>query len=144
MAAPQARLPRQERATGRSNPSSAARSAPELRVVTVEDRVRTVGAMGTIFVAIMLATLFAIAALHAVVVNTQARIDGINEEISTLEDELEVRVADEAWLDSPAGVHEAAQRAGLVEAADVVALAPVPEGQLAPPGDDPFGPGSDG
>ncbi len=128
------------RRSGQPAPGRApANKKQPLRLVRSAERVRSVGAMGTVFALFVFTTLFALAALHAVLVQTQARIDAINRENSALEDQLDSRIAEEAWLDSPAGLREAAISAGLVEATDVVALVPVGEGLLDPPDSgDPF------
>jgi hypothetical protein len=119
-----------------------AKEKAPLRVVKAPERVRSVGAMGTLFVVLVFATLFALAALHAVLVETQARIDALDHENHDLQEQLDARVAEEARLDSPDGLREAAAAAGLVEATDVPALVPVGAGLLAPPVvSDPFGPG---
>ena len=115
---------------------------PKLRVVRTDDRVRSVGAMGTVFALFVFATLFALAALHAVLVQTQARIDTLNRENAVLREDLDGLIAREAYFDSPDGLREAATAVGLVEATEVVVLVPVADGLLAPPEtDDPFGPG---
>lgn len=112
-----------------------------LRIVRTPERVRSVGAMGSLFALFVFATLFALAALHAVLVQTQARIDALDRENAELQETLETRIAEEAWLDSPDGLREIAVGAGLVEAPDVVALVRVPGGLLAPPTSaDPFRP----
>ncbi len=119
-----------------------AKERAPLRVVRAPERVRSVGAMGTLFVVLVFATLFALAALHAVLVETQARIDALDHENHDLQEQLDARVAEEARLDSPDGLREAAAAAGLVEANDVPTLVPVGPGLLAPPVvPDPFGPG---
>ena len=123
----------------------AAEKKAQLRVVPREQRVRAVGRMGTIFAVFVFATLYALAAMHAVLVQTQAGIDALDTEIRELEEELEARIAREAWLDSPDGLREAAAGVGLVEAPEVVALVPVAAGALVAPGEaDPFGSGSAG
>jgi hypothetical protein len=131
--------------TSRSTASAPKRATEQreasLRVVRTPERVRSVGAMGSLFALFVFATLFALAALHAVLVQTQARIDGLDRENAELGELLNTRLADEAWIDSPDGLREAALGAGLVEAPDVVALVPVPDGLLAPPTSaDPFRP----
>lgn len=128
----------------RPAPASRRESAKEkapLRIVAVPERARSVGAMGTLFVVLVFATLFALAALHAVLVETQAQIDALDHENHDLREQLDQRLAEEARLDSPDGLREAAAAAGLVEATDVPPLVPLGPGLLAPPTlPDPFGP----
>ncbi len=114
------------------------RQAP-LRVVRPDDRARTVGVMSTVFVMLIFTTLFAVAGLHAVLVQTQAEIDAIHTENSALEKERNSLLASQAWHDSPEGLEELALGAGLVPAGEVLMLAPVPIGALrAPESVDPF------
>lgn len=122
----------------RPAPRPQPRRAP-LRVVRPDERSRAVGRMGSLVVVALFGILFAVAGLHAVLVQTQAHLDAqrsanaaVVEEISALEAEL-------AWIESPAGVEEWAAAAGLVRAPGYVILSPVPAGRLAPPTSaDPF------
>ncbi|RMH70981.1 MAG: hypothetical protein D6683_14840, partial [Actinomyces sp.] len=84
--------------------------------------------VGTVLAVVVFCTLFGLAALHALQVQTQARIDALetaNAERSERLDELGVRLA---HLDSPVGVAEAARAAGLVPAPEVVPLVPLAPG----------------
>lgn len=105
----------------------------DLRVVRAEDRVRTVGAIGSIVASFFFVVLFALAGLHAVVVQTQAELDDVNADITELEELRVMRMADLAWADSAVGLETTALAAGLVPAADTVILTPVPPGGLTPP-----------
>ena len=101
--------------------------------------------MGTVFVLLVFTSLIGVAGLHAVLVQTQAEIDAIHTENSALEVERNRLIASQAWHDSPEGLEELAAAAGLVLAADVVMLAPVPAGALAAPTTvDPFAEGGGG
>ena len=125
-------------------PKPAPRKA-DLRVVRAGDRARTVGAISSIVASFFFVVLFALAGLHAVVVQTQAELDGVNADITDLEEERIMRLADLAWADSAIGLETSALAAGLVPAADsAVILTPVPPGELtAPQFVDPFArPGS--
>ena len=102
-----------------------------LRVVKEEDRARTVGTISSIVAAFFFVVLFALSGLHAVVVQTQAELDGVNADITSLEEQRVMRLADLAWADSAVGLETTALAAGLVPAA--VILPPVPEGELSPP-----------
>ena len=136
MASTTARRP--QRATPKAAPKRA-----ELKVVRSDERARTVGAISTIAAAFFFIVLFALAGLHAVVVQTQADLDGVNADITALEELRVVRHADLARADSAVGIEEAALAAGLVPTAAPLILTPVSPGQLAPPASaDPFTPGS--
>ena len=63
---PAARSPRRHAAPSRAP----AEETTPLRVVRAPERARSVGVMGTVFVVFVFATLFALAALHAVLVET--------------------------------------------------------------------------
>ncbi len=122
----------------RTSPATARKSA-ELRVVRVNNRVRTVGTLGTIVGSFMFLLLFMLAGLHAVLVQTQATLDSVDAEISSLQVQRNEALAQLAWHDSPDGLAEAASKAGLALATDVETLAPVVEGDLMPPArPDPF------
>ncbi|MDW3218519.1 MAG: hypothetical protein R8F63_07870 [Acidimicrobiales bacterium] len=114
-----------------------------LRVVRPDERARTVGTISTMVAGFFFAVLFALAGLHAVVVQTQADLDAVNAEIAELEDARVDSLAQLAWAESAAGLAEAAAAAGYVPAADPVNITLVPPGQLTPPATiDPFRPGS--
>lgn len=117
--------------------TAAPRSQPgkaDLRVVKAEDRARTVGMISSIVASFFFVVLFALSGLHAVVVQTQAELDGVNADIASLEEQRVMRLADLAWADSAVGLETTALAAGLVPAADSpVILPPVPEGELSPP-----------
>ncbi len=119
---------------------AAPRRAP-LQVVRPDTRIRTVGAIGSSVLLIGFATLFVLAAVHAMLVQGQAQIDTINAENAVLETELTKAVAALAAADSPEGLAMQAEAAGLVESASLVMLAPVVDGALAAPTqEDPFAP----
>ena len=83
--------------------------------------------------------LFAIAGLHAVLVQTQARIDAQRAANADVQAELDEVVATLAWIDTPEGLEQWARRSGLIQAPEVVSLAPLPAGALPAPGaGDPF------
>ena len=122
---------------------AAPRRAP-LQVVRPDTRIRTVGAIGTTVLLVGFATLFVLAAVHAMLVQGQAQIDAINAENVVLEIKVTRAVASLAAADSPEGLATQAAAAGLVESASLVMLAPVPDGALAAPiWVDPFGSGAD-
>lgn len=124
------------RGSSRTARKPAAKSAPkkaELRVVRSDERVRTVGAISSAVAAFFFVVLFALAGLHAIVVQTQAELDDVNADISELEELRVMRMADLAWADSAVGLETTALAAGLVPAGDTVILTPVPPGALTPP-----------
>ncbi len=117
----------------------------QLRVVGPADRVRTVGAIGTGVAGFFFLVLFALAGLHAVVVQTQSELDDVNSDIAALEELRVNTLADRAWSESAVGVETTALAAGYVPAPDLVILTPVPPGQLTPPErPDPFAGGAAG
>lgn len=125
-------------ARGSSRPArkTAAKAAPrraDLRVVRTDDRARTVGAIGSIVASFFFVVLFALAGLHAVVVQTQAELDDVNADITELEELRVMRLADLAWADSAVGLETTALAAGLVPAGETVILTPVPPGRLTSP-----------
>jgi len=84
--------------------------------------------------------LLMLAGLHAVLVQSQAKLDSLDAEIAGLEVQKNETLAELAWHDSPDGLAEAAAAAGFVHATDLKVLAPVAEGELLrPAGIDPFG-----
>ena len=125
-------------ATPLRRPAPAPRRTP-LRVVAPDPRLRAVGRLGSIFALTVFALLLFLAVVHAALVQTQARIDAQrNANLQTIE-EIAAIEAEVAWIESPAGVEEWAEAAGLVRAPGVAVLARVQPGQLAPPSSpDPF------
>jgi len=128
--------------TGR--PLKAAPRRAPLQVVRPDTRIRTVSAIGSAVLLIGFATLFVLAAVHALLVQGQAQIDAINDEKAVLEADRAQAVAALAAADSPEGLATQVAAAGLVESGSLVMLAPVADGILAAPTQaDPFGPGAD-
>lgn len=82
---------------------------------------------------VVFVALFSIAALHAVRVQTQAEIDAQRSDNLAAAAELELAVAELAWIDSPEGLEQWAVDHGLVEAPQVISLAPLAQGMLEPP-----------
>jgi hypothetical protein len=127
---------------------SAPKPAPkptQLRVVRPDDRVRTVGAISTAVAGFFFLVMFALAGLHAVVVQTQSELDDVNSDIAALEELRVNTLAERAWAESPVGLAAIATAAGYVQAAEVVNLTLVAPGRLAPPvSADPFAGGAAG
>lgn len=139
MASPQSARPAPRRAPAPDRrpplrPVPRSRPAPDPRATPrTSPARRPVGVVGTVLAVVVFCTFFGLAALHALQVQTQARIDTLetaNAARSAYLDELEVRLA---HLDSPVGVAEAARTAGLVPASEVAPLVPVAPGALPPP-----------
>jgi hypothetical protein len=130
--------PSRVRTSAKPAPKAAPKRA-DLRVVRTDDRVRTVGAISSAVAAFFFLVMFALAGLHAVVVQTQSELDTVNREISHLEEVRIVALADLAYSGSAIGVEATALAAGFVPAARQVNLPLVPPGQLEPPASgDPF------
>ena len=128
----------------RSAPKPAAKPT-QLRVVRSDDRVRTVGAISSAVAGFFFLVMFALAGLHAVVVQTQSELDDVNSDIAALEELRVNTLAERAWAESPVGLAAIATAAGYVQAAEVVNLTLVAPGRLAPPvSADPFAGGAAG
>lgn len=133
--------PRRAARTGRKVAPKSTPKKADLRVVRAEERARTVGAISSIVASFFFVVLFALAGLHAVVVQTQAELDEVNADITRLEELRVMRIADLAWAGSAVGLETTALAAGLVPAAEPAILTPVPPGGLAEPEfADPFAP----
>jgi dihydrodipicolinate synthase/N-acetylneuraminate lyase len=137
------------RAAPRSGSADSARRAtrhipdrPGLEVVGAEDSTRSVGLLGTAIAAFLFATLLAMAGLHAALVQAQAGLDSLVDENAARQERVDQLLAAVAHLDSPEGVAEQAAAAGLLAAPEVVTIAPLAPGALAPPPPNPFGLGS--
>ncbi len=86
----------------------------------------------------LFAVCLALAALHAVLVENQASLDDLIEHNEQRYERIVQLQAEIAYLDSPEGLAEQAQSAGLVPAADLAVLTPVGPDRLPPPLADPF------
>ena len=111
----------------------------DLRVVRPDHRVLVVGALGTAVVVTFFAVLFVVAGLHAVLVQTQAKIDAQRSANAEIQVQLDEVTADLAWIDTPEDLEQWARTNGLIEAPEVVSLMPVAPGALpAPTSANPF------
>ena len=135
-------------ASARSNPVTAPRRAPRkapvkppLRVVRPDESARSVGALGSMIAVFLFLTLLALAGLHAMLVQAQAGLDSLIEENGVRRERVDQLLAEVAHLDSPEGVAEQAEAAGLIASPEVVTIAPLAPGALLEPSLDPFGPG---
>lgn len=86
----------------------------------------------------LFAVCLALAALHAVLVENQASLDDLIEHNEQRFERIDQMQAEIAYLDSPEGLADQAQSAGLVPAADLAVLTPVGPDRLPPPRADPF------
>jgi len=77
--------------------------------------------------------LFAVAAVQAVLVQTQAHLDSRQAENLAVAEQIDALEAELAWIESPAGIEAWAKATGLVRAPGYVILSPVTEGALAAP-----------
>lgn len=116
----------------RPAPRPQPRRAP-LRVVGPDERTRALGRMSTLVIVGLFAILFAVAGLHAVLVQTQARLDAQRAANLVVVEEIDSLDAQLAWIESPAGIEEWARGAGLVRPPGHLMVPTVPEGRLAPP-----------
>ena len=125
-----------------AQPRPAARPEPRrapLRVVRPDPRSRALGRMSTLVLIGLFAILFAIAGLHAVLVQTQAHLDAQRADNLVVAEQIDALEAQLAWIESPAGIEEWAETIGLVRAPGYVVLSPVADGALAAPAvADPF------
>ena len=99
---------------------------------------RSITDVGTGLALGMFAVCLALAALHAVLVENQAKLDDLIERNQQSRERIDQMQAEIAFLDSPEGLSEHASSVGLVPAAELVLLTPVGPGQLQPPATDPF------
>ena len=86
----------------------------------------------------LFAVCLALAALHAVLVENQASLDDLIEHNEQRFERIDQLQAEIAYLDSPEGLADQAQSAGLVPAGDLAVLTPGGPNRLPPPDADPF------
>lgn len=105
----------------RPRPEAAPRSRPDLRIVRPRHRLRP-GLLGTVVVSIVFVTLFVLAAMQAVLVQGQLRLDELNGGLADRQvilDKLQLRVD---TLEAPDRLAREAAGLGMVEAPEVVFL----------------------
>ncbi len=118
---------------------AAPRPQPHLRVARAPAASRrSIGGLGTLAAVGLFVVCLALAALHAVLVENQASLDDLIEHNQLRFERIDQLQAEIAYLDSPEGLAEQAQAAGLVPAADLAVLTPIGPDRLPPPGVDPF------
>ncbi len=120
-------------------PASRPERSPNLRVAPAPRAPRrSIGGIGTTAALGLFAVCLALAALHAVLVENQASLDDLIELNQQRYERIDQLQAEVAYLDSPEGLAEQAQSAGLVPAAALAVLTPLGPDRLPPPGADPF------
>lgn len=98
---------------------------PDLRVVVAAPRRLRMGLLSTILIATFFLGLFALAAMHSLVVQAQFELDRVDQEVATRRDQIDARRVEVAELESPTAIVEAADDLGMVAPDDVVYLAPI-------------------
>lgn len=116
-----------------------------LRVVRPETR-RRLGLprlslrAGVVLTVALFAALFAVAVSHALLIESQVRLDDLDEQVAAEQARYEELRRDVAELEAPDRIVAAARELGMVEAGDVVWLTP----DEAPPTEDKTGDGNGG
>lgn len=118
------------RAPGRPDavPGSPPAPRPPLRLVPPpqpERRRPRIGVVGTLALGVMLAGIFVLAAVHALVVQAQFDLDRIDQQVVERRGELDALRLEVARLESPQSIADAAAELGLVTPTDRVWLEPV-------------------
>lgn len=121
------------------------RASPDLKVARSPTAARrSIGNIGTVVLLGLFAMCLALAALHAVLVENQGTLDDLIEHNQQRHERIDQLQAEIAYLDSPEGLADQADSAGLVPAAELVVLTPVGPDGLPPPRTDPFALASSG
>ena len=132
----------QRRASQRTAGAPATRSgrpSPDLKVAPAPAAARrSIGGVTTLVALGLFAVCLALAALHAVLVENQAELDDLIEHNEQRYERIDQLQAEVAYLDSPEGLADQADLAGLVPAGDLAVLTPVGPDRLPPPEADPF------
>jgi cell division protein FtsL len=117
------------------------RARPPLRLVeppsTPKRRVR-VGLVGSLVFGLVILGVFALAAVHTLVVQAQFELDRLDQQVADRQGQLDALRLRVATLESPAHVAEAAAAIGMVTPAERIHLepvvhAPTPRDRDAPP-----------
>ncbi len=95
---------------------------PDLRLVEVPRRRLRVGLLGTVLLGAFFVGLFALAAMHSLVVQAQFELDRIDQDVATRQDQIDARRVEVAQLESPSAIVDAADELGMVPPDDVVYL----------------------
>lgn len=108
-------------------PAPRPQERPPLRLVPppAPSRRRRVGLLGTLAVVALLVGVFALVAMHALVVQAQFELDRVEERVAEAEGRLHSLRLEVARLESPESIADAAAEIGMVHPADRVWLEPV-------------------
>jgi hypothetical protein len=106
-------------------------SRPNLSLVGPRRRLRP-GLIGTVVFGLVFGTLFVLAAMQAVLVQGQLRLDRVHHDIETRQDRLDKLATEVATLEAPDRIQRAATEFGMVQPPDVVFLAPTTVDVLPP------------
>src|SRR5690606_21181520 len=99
---------------------------PPLRLVPpTPARRRRVGLLGTLAVTALLVGVFALVAMHALVVQAQFELDRLDQQVADTEGQLHSLRLEVARLESPQSIADAAASIGMVHPTDRVWLEPV-------------------
>ena len=108
---------------------------PPLRLVEPQARPRrlSVGLLSTMCLVAVFLGLFALAAMHSLVVQAQFELDRVDQSVADRRSQIEERRVQVAQAESPAAVVAAAESLGMVPATDRAYLVPEPTPDDSPP-----------
>lgn len=103
-------------------------SRPPLRLVEPPARARrvSVGLVSTMCLVAVFVGLFALAAMHSLVVQAQFELDRLDQTVAARQDQIDARRVEVARMESPAAVVAAARDLGMVVPHDRLYLLPSP------------------
>jgi hypothetical protein len=145
MAPPTGQVPAVVEATPGVDGAGAGARRPNLSLVRPPRRLRP-GLIGTIVISLLFGTLFVLAAMQAILVQGQLRLDRVHTDIEARQETVDKLATEVATLEAPARIQQAAVEFGMVQPPDVVFLAPTTVDPLPPeaaPAADPAAPASD-
>ncbi len=104
---------------------------PTLELVRPQRRLRP-GLIGTVVICLVFGTLFVLAAMQAILVQGQLRLDRAHQDIEARQEVLDKLATEVATLEAPARIQRVAADFGMVQPPDVVFLAPTTVEPLPP------------
>ena len=115
---------------------------PPLRLVEPPARPRrvSVGLLSTLCLVAVFVGLFALAAMHSLVVQAQFELDRLDQTVAARQDQIDARRVEVARMESPAAVVAAARDLGMVVPHDRAYLLPSPPSPTADPATPPVAP----